>query len=322
MCSWSRLACFACALACAEVGCGRVGFDDLERSVGSFDAGIAASDASVDMDASPPDARPPGNDATVSMEAGTLPFDAATARDAAQLSDGALEARDADTGLPDAEIPELFDGGRESDAGPAGFCGAFASALACADFSAFPPGFERHQQNGDLTVSHGTLKARTTRAGGIAAIRAAFEPVFSGTLYARFLVRVPRNAQVTAINLLALAEPAGTGTEEIDANLLTGDGVDLFVLSTNARYIGPARAFERNTFQCWEVMVHVDDTAGRMRVDVDGKNVLTSGQTDTAFTHGIGRVALGIDYTSAQQVPVLLELDDFVLARERLSPCP
>jgi hypothetical protein len=256
------------------------------------------------------------------MEAGALPSDAATPRDGGELLDGAQVASDAEMPRADAGMPEVPDGGIEQDGGLARFCDAFGSALACADFTAFPAGFERHQQNGDLTVSNGTLKARTTRAGGIASVRANFEPVFSGTLYARFLLRVPQNAQVTAINLLALAEPTGLGTEEIDTNLLTGDGVDLFVLSSNARYIGPGNAFKRGVFQCWEVTVHVDDTAGRMRIDVDGKNVLTSGQTDTAFAHGVGRVALGIDYTSAQQAPVQLELDDFVLARERLAPCP
>ena len=320
MCTSSRLARIACAFVCATLGCGRVGFESTQDDVTGLDGSVATNDAGA-MDASATDAQVDA-DPTVSREGGTPPGDGPDRGDAGP-ADAALPTRDAMIDAPDAgEAPS--DAAVAADASqPDVFdCARFGTTLACADFSTTPADFELREVDGDLTVSQGTLKASTTRAGGIASIRRSFEPVFSGTLYARFLLRVPSDASIVAINLLALAEPTGGAVDEIDTNLLAGDSFDLFVLGSSARYTSGARAFARDRFQCVEVTLDLANTGGRMRIDVNGERVLTSGLTDTSLARGIARVALGIDFTGAQQGPTKLEIDEFVLARAKVADCP
>jgi hypothetical protein len=323
MCSSSQVACLAGALACAAQGCGRLGFDATLERVHTFDAGVQAADGGVALDAGETlDASAPdGFDAAVHEAGQPQPEEAAVARgDAGQ-------ARDAGGGERDAQVPPV-DAGVERDAGlpPEGFdCSAFAAALACADFSELPPEFTRNEHYGNLTVSNGTLKVSTTRPGGEASLITTFAPVYSGNLYARFLLRVPEGAPIQAINLLALSEsatPDAPTVDEIDMNLLGEDGIDLFVLGTNARFISDSHAFPRGRFACIELTLQVGDANGRMSVRVDGRSLLTAGPTDTALDRGIARVALGIDFSGDTQEDTVLELDEFVLSRERVAACP
>ena len=329
MCSSSQLACLAGALACAAQGCGRLGFEFTPRGVATFDAGIHAGDGGTGLDASvgldgstqgPADAQVgPASDASLPLDAGL------SARDASVRGDGGQVAGDGGMSPIDGGASAL-DAGHEADAAlPAQFdCAELGPTLACADFSELPEGFTVNEHDGHLTVSGGTLKVSTTRPGGEASLITTFAPVRSGTLYARFLLRVPEGVPVESINLLALTESATAAppVDEIDMNLLGGDGFDLFVLGTSARFISDSSAFARGRFACVELTLQVSNANGRLSLRVDGDTVLSGGPTDTALDRGIARAALGIDFTGATQAGTQFELDEFVLSRERVAACP
>jgi hypothetical protein len=317
------------ALVCATSGCGRLGFDFTAdpAEISAFEAGVAGRDGAVSRS----DAAVARSDAAVApRDAGVVHDDASgAALDASVANDASIVMRDgavpmdAASDANDARTAPL-DAGREVDArvAPDTFCTPLDDALFCADFSALPSPVDVKERGGRISLARGTLSVTTTEAGGSAAISGSFAPVHEGTLYARFLLRVPRTARVTAINVFAFTEPLDDAIDEITVNMLDADKLDLFVLGTSARFFSAASAFARDDFQCVEVLLQVDDTAGRARIEVDNVAVLTAEGFDTALPAGIGRFALGIDYTGLDQPGTTVEIDDFVLAREELAGCP
>jgi hypothetical protein len=319
------------ALVCAAHGCGRVGFDRFgqdesnvgTRDGGALDAGSADGASGFDDDSGARDAAMPGQDGSIGDIDGSLPDGGGmVVPDDAGLPDAA--ANDASTPGPDGSIGE--DAG-EPDASipdPDGFCAPFqATALACSDFSSLPENFSIKERNGRVTLANGVLNVRTTSAGGAASVVADIIPVFTGPLYARFLLRVPQSAPIVALNMFALGEPADlTPSDEFDVNLLDTSHIELFSLSTQSRFTSSPGAFQRGTFQCVEVWLDVGASNGSIRVRVGDRTVINASPLDTRLDFGVVRANLGIDYASPGQPATTLEFDDFLLATERLAPCP
>jgi hypothetical protein len=318
--------CFATALSCAASGCGRVGYEFTHDfgPVERFDASIVARDAASDArDASDTrDGASPGVDGAVGEsdaaspmnDGGVTPVDAGVPGDAS--------AHDSSIALPDAGAE---DAGGERDAGVRDrFCEEFDEALACAGFSSLPEGFTPKERSGRVEVEGGVLRVRTSERGGAASVVTTFPPVTSGSLYARFLLRVPDGARIVALNLLALGEPLSEAEpSELHVNLLDTSYLEYFSLEGGQQRITSAPGvLQRGEFQCVEMAVEIGASNGRVRISIDGRSVISASGLDTRLSAGIARANLGIDYSSGDQLATSLELDDFLVARQRLAPCP
>jgi hypothetical protein len=324
-------ACLVSSLVCATQGCGRLGFasrGDAPSEFGVFEAGVATGDASTwpydasvlgpdagfELDAAPRDAAAPSDaaeaaaDAAVATDAAALPMDAASA----DPIDGRVGLRDGGSSTPDARVPV--------DAGFS-YCSEFGAALFCSDFSEGLSRVSVKERGGSVSVVEGAVRLSTRQPDSTASIAVSFAPVFSGILYARFMLRVPAIAPVTAINLFAFTESPDNGLDELTVNLLESNRFDFFVLGTNARFFSQPGALQRNDFQCVEIVLRVG-AQGSVRIEVDNEPVIPTRTVDTRLDNGIARVALGIDYAGPLQAATAFEIDDFVVSRAELPGCP
>jgi hypothetical protein len=282
--------------------------DAAAADAAATDAASEASDASGARDGSIGDRDgAPDDGGDVSPVDASVPSDASADDAAVSRPDSSVED---DAGEPDASLPDP------------GFCAPFPTALACSDFSRLPENFTIKERNGRVDLDDGVLRVRTTAAGGSASVVADVVPLFDGPLYARFLLRVPQGAPIVALNLFAVGEPPELmPSDEFNLNLLDTSHIEFFSIPTQSRFTSGPSAFRRGVLQCVELWLDIGATNGSVRVLVDDRTVINAAPLDTRLDFGVVRANLGIDYSSPGQPATTLEIDDFLLATERLAPC-
>lgn len=324
------LAAAVCGLLLAWAqGCGRIGFDEVATNGARARPSTSAPDAAEDLDAS-----------SALLDGGTsvLPpaIDAAT--DANGMTSG--EGGTADASLdasttppaPDAAPPDagpgtgpdaaaVVDSGSPSS-GPL-VCADLPDALACGTFAGgvSPNGSAMTSLNGTITASSGYLAADTTMAPAYARLLMNVGPYTSGLIYLRFKMRIPSGYAVSFLNFAALRMATDPTDFGIDLNLVNNGALRVYSSGDDRDYDGTGFTVPRDQWMCVNITTSISDTAGAVRIDIDGTTRLDFSGIDTRPPGGIEVISVGVEYAGPSQNEAHVDIDDLVATRSPLGAC-
>jgi len=262
----------------------------------------AAPDAGRAMDA--------GSDGG-GMDAGVPPIDGG--EDAG--ADGGTDAGPADAGPPDAgPDPTACDDALSG----AIFCDGFEGDDGFAAWTLAASTIDGTVTRVTDVVYRGeaALRARTAAPSSRARLATAIPAATDGELWARVYVYVPAASDVTHLDLLAVRENVDPYDGVVTA---MRDRTFLYVHEIPMGY-GTGPLPSRDTWTCFEMQVVVSDTAGEIRLFLDGAMVVEQTGIDTLPPSGHGRFEVGLMFTSSTQPATTLYFDEAAVGTARL-PC-
>lgn len=249
--------------------------------------------------------------------------DAGGVRDAGPpRSDGGPE----DAGRVDAApVDAGFDGGPPPD--PTACDDALAGAILCDGFEvddgfgAWTPGAAAS----DGTIERVTdvayrgsaaLRAQTAMPSGRAWLGHDIPVTTDGTLWLRAYVRVPEAADITHFDVLGVR----AAVDPFDGVVVAmRDRTFLYVHESSMAY-GMAPLPARADWVCMELEVAVSDTAGEIRLYMDGALEVEATGIDTLPAGGHQQLGVGLLFTSSLQGATTVLFDEVALGTARL-PC-
>jgi len=260
------------------------------------------------LDAGTPDGGPAGVDAGV-IDAGRA--------DAGPGDAGAGDAGAGDAGPGDAGPPD----------DPTACDDALAGAFLCDGFevddgfAAWSPGAEERdgtvrRVTGGAYRGVGALRADSSLPGARAALVHDIPTTTSGALWLRAYVRVPASAEITHFDLLSLREASDPFHGVVVAMT---DRTFLYVHETSTAH-GMAPLPVRDDWACMELEIQVSDTAGEIRLYVDGAVEVEATGIDTLPAGGHEQLGVGLLFTGATQGATSVLYDEVAVGTSRL-PC-
>jgi hypothetical protein len=250
----------------------------------------------------------------------------------------AVEARPAD-GPADGHVADVTppppDAGAPDSAPKTGCQGALASALLCEGFEDVElPRWQRLVSNGSVVrvtqpvlVGMGALEARSVARGGNGfMIAGGLGGKTSGTLHLRAHVRVPVGVALNGVTVLALGEnhaPRG------GISVVLADSGLLVVLKPRGQQApevivagsGPTPfRIARDRWQCVQLQTVIGRGSGSVRLSVDGQVAVQSGGVDTLPAGGFEEVSVGMVYSTPDQTPIKIGVDELAVSANPL-PC-
>jgi|GEM_PF-3061888 len=203
-------------------------------------------------------------------------------------------------------------------------CDAISGVVACNSFEAVDPAWTTLVDRGavvldDPDAADGDQAMRATVAvgGGKAALTRGI--AVADHYYARFYANVPAGADTSGLALLHLGETAapflGTNVE------IAGGMLGVAVQSADVyAYLAP---MPLGRWVCLDFELTVSDTAGHVTLYADRALVVDRDGLDTRPAAGIGDLEVGLAYVAPEATNGTTALiDDVVIAREPLAPCP
>jgi hypothetical protein len=113
-----------------------------------------------------------------------------------------------------------------------------------------------------------------------------------------------------------------------DPSLDVFDGMDLNLENGALQLFSPQFDPERHTgtaliprdrWFCLRLLVQIADRGGAVQVHVDDQLVLAATDQDTRPTEDVTTLRAGIDWSSAQDEPFEVYMDDLILSREAVA---
>lgn len=222
----------------------------------------------------------------------------------------------------------MTDGGTDAgtDAGASagvGECADRISALAC---SGFEPESLTAEWSSVVTNGDGVLERSTARVHtGQGALHATslgamsmnvlvnrFEAVLGGELHLRAHLYVPAGQPTEIINVFYLGTPGPAPFVGIDFNL-EDDAVQVFSPQADPSRQTGSVLIPRDAWFCFQARIEVRDAGGVVQVRVDGVPAIEATEIDTRPPDGIDELRVGIDWSSEQEEPFELYIDDVVV---------
>jgi hypothetical protein len=176
------------------------------------------------------------------------------------------------------------------------------------------------------TITFGTAGATTTRAwGGTHALEAHSDnsanikyarwgkilasPITTGEIYVRQYMWLPSSVTIDGQASLLVT---GNGQSPFPSTFFMLEPSMLTISTDVAPYNFPD-TLPRDRWVCMEMQIHIDPSAGFVRVTFDGGSAIQTPLTDTDVAGGYTNVDAGIHYANEVQSPGSLWIDDIVL---------
>ena len=252
------------------------------------------------------------------------PMDAGSG-DSGLADAGRLDAGERDAGASDAEPPDA--GPPDAGPDPTACDDALAGAIFCDgfesddDFTAWT--LPAREVDGVLTrvtdvVYRGeaALRSETTAPSGRAHLSAAIPNTTDGELWARVYAYVPASSDVTHFDILQVREDA----DPYDGVVVAMRDYTFLYVHEISMAAGMAPVATRDTWECYEIQVVVSNTAGEIRLFIDGAMVVEATGLDTLPPSGFGRFEVGLMYSSSLQPATAVYFDEAAVGTTRL-PC-
>lgn len=205
-------------------------------------------------------------------------------------------------------------------------CGDIDDALVCSGFEDDDPDWAYElvgegKTSTDCATPHTGKRCLVAAVGeGGSAARAArkFPATGSGTLHARAHLRIEPDVATAGINLMAL-DAVDSGVYGPDFNVL-GDGrFEVYIQEAGVFSDASLRPVPRGQWFCLRAAIVIDnDGDGSVTASYDDHTV-TAANVDTYPNGPYNLVAVGLDWTSDDQAPITVLVDDVVVAT---SPVP
>jgi hypothetical protein len=213
--------------------------------------------------------------------------------------------------------------GRNGDAGVDECVEAYADSVACSGFEQADAavGFDAIEQTGgevDRSTQRarhgeGALHASTAAAMSYAIVVKTFAPLRSGDLYFRANVYVPSGLATETMNVFFVgSEPTPDPFQGVDFNLEGGAVQTYSPQSDPVRQTGTL-LIPRDRWFCYRARVAISHDAGFVQVFVDDRLALDATHIDTLPADGVRQFRAGIDWSSEQDSPFEIYLDDLVV---------
>ena len=216
----------------------------------------------------------------------------------------------------------IMDGG--TDGGVGECAGVQKDALVCSGFEAdvLTDDWSSAVTEGAGELERSTARAHSGRAAlhattgdamSAAALARSFGPVRAGELYLRAHLYVPSGPPTEIMNIFYVGAAAGPEPfVGIDFNL-QDDAVEVYSPQGNPERQTGTGLIPRDAWFCLQARIEVRDDGGVVEVRVDGVPALEATDINTLPPAGIVELRVGIDWSSEQQEPFELYIDDVVL---------
>jgi len=176
------------------------------------------------------------------------------------------------------------------------------------------------QTEGMRRSGRGALHASSTAAGSSGAVSVEFPSVYDGELFLRVYMYVPGGQDTMTTNVLFLGDlPAPDPFKGVDFNFESG-APEIFLPENDPnRFTSDLLVIPRDAWFCYQVRLAIAEDEGAVSIRVDGNLGLDASGIDTLPPGGVHMLRAGIDWSSKQESPVTLYMDDLVLSSTEVA---
>jgi len=166
----------------------------------------------------------------------------------------------------------------------------------------------------------GALYASSTKAESAAVVSTEFPRLDAGELFLRVYVYVPSDVDTMTTNVLFLGDqPTPDPFKGVDFNFESG-APEIFVPENDPnRFTSTALVIPRDVWFCYQVRLAIDEEEGAVSIQVDGNVALDESGIDTLPPGGVHLLRAGVDWSSKQETPFAVYMDDLVLATSEIA---
>lgn len=217
--------------------------------------------------------------------------------------------------------------GRFVDSGCAGqpdaiFCSGFELPdLSEWDQSVVVNSAEVSQTEAIRRSGRGALYAASTAAESAGVVSVQFPRLDAGELFLRVYMYVPEGLDTMTTNVLFLGDvPSPDPFRGVDFNFEAG-APEIFLPENDPnRFTSALLVIPRDAWFCYQVRLSIAEDEGAVSISVDGAVALDESGLDTLPAGGVHLLRAGIDWSSLQETPFAIYMDDLVLSSSEL-PC-
>lgn len=166
----------------------------------------------------------------------------------------------------------------------------------------------------------GALHASSTAAASTGAVSVEFPRVNAGELFLRTYIYVPAEVDTMTPNVMFLGDvPAPDPFKGVDFNF-EGGAPEIFVPENDPnRFTSSLLVIPRDEWFCYQVRIALAEEDGSVTIRVNGELGLEATGIDTLPPGGMHLLRAGVDWSSKQETPFALYLDDLVLSTSELG---
>jgi hypothetical protein len=167
----------------------------------------------------------------------------------------------------------------------------------------------------------GALSASSTAAESSGVVSVEFPRVDAGELFLRVYMFVPGDVDTMTPNVLFIGDvPSPDPFKGVDFNFEAG-APEIFIPENDPnRFTSTLLTIPRDAWFCYQVRLAVAEDEGAVSIRVDGNLALDESGLDTLSPGGIHLLRAGVDWSSKQETPFAIYMDDLVLSSSEL-PC-
>jgi hypothetical protein len=167
----------------------------------------------------------------------------------------------------------------------------------------------------------GALYASSAAAESSGVVSVEFPRVDAGELFLRVYMYVPSGLDTMTPNVLFIGDvPAPDPFQGVDFNFEAG-APEIFVPENDPnRFTSTALVIPRDAWFCYQVRLAIAEAEGAVSIRVDGELALDESGLDTLPDGGVHLLRAGVDWSSKQETPFAIYMDDLVLSSSEL-PC-
>jgi hypothetical protein len=194
-----------------------------------------------------------------------------------------------------------------------------AGSLFCSSFDQGLASFDVVESGGTLSIAltgfddQSALHPAIDQGGGSANIRVNLATSSISDIYLRAYIWVGSSEQLDDISLFFLGpNAAGAG---VAVGLRSSDRIELFWAAQPLSLASDPGAFVRETWQCLQLHLRIDAMNGEAALQVAGESVLSQSGIDTNLGGDLAYFNFGIEWSTDDQPPVEVLLDDVVLSQ-------
>ncbi len=163
-----------------------------------------------------------------------------------------------------------------------------------------------------------SLVASNDAPGGRAVLSISLSDTTVSELHLRAYVLVPGEAELTDLALFHMGAPGPN--VGINVDIQSGDRFELYFPESDQGALSEEGAVLRDEWLCVQLALIVDDSEGGATLRVDGSLTVEATGVDTHPPDGVELFTMGVDWSSDNQTPTSVWMDEVVLD-ELPVPC-
>jgi hypothetical protein len=176
------------------------------------------------------------------------------------------------------------------------------------------------QTEGVKRSGRGALHASSTAAESAGVVSVEFPRLDEGELFLRVYMYLPSGLDTMTTNVLFLGDqPTPDPFKGVDFNFEAG-APEIFVPENYPnRFTSTTLVIPRDAWFCYQVRLAIGQDEGAVSSRVDGTVALDETGLDTLPAGGVHLLRAGIDWSSKQEAPFAIYMDDLVLSSTELA---